>query len=250
MTTAPAATAVVTTAAVPTYQHRFTDAFSSSTWYTAWGTTRPWHTSVVTSGTDSFLRVAFLGGTHDGSSWFFKTGDADHAHLRYRLRLSPNWDSSQANSNIKLPGFGSPVTDTLNVCLVACGGAPGDGVTGWSARGQLNEAGIPGNYVYDGDMLSKNLTYGSGYTWYAAGPLAVDRWYTIDLYVDMNTPGQHDGHLTAYVDGAKVWEKADFSFRLVDTLHVGSAWFDFYYGGSGVAPQTMWMDIDDVVVEW
>jgi hypothetical protein len=36
----------------------------------------------------------------------------------------------------------------------------------------------------------------------------------------------------------------------VPTLKVGSAWFDIYYGGSGVAPVTMYVDFDDLLLEW
>ena len=234
-------------APAPTYPNRFTETFSTSGWHTRMGLdTRPWHTSqVVAADGSAFLRVSFVKGTHNGSSWFFPTGDADAVHLSYKMRLSPNWDSSQSASNIKLPGFGTPLLDAAGVCLGGCGLVKGDGITSWSARGDMGQSGVPGYYVYDAVT-----PYGVGYRWSNQGAYQNTRWYTVDLYLTMNTPLAKDGTLTAYVDGRKVWEKTDFLFRLVDSLHAGNVWFDFYYGGSGVAPADMWIDIDDIVIEY
>jgi hypothetical protein len=66
----------------------------------------------------------------------------------------------------------------------------------------------------------------------------------------MNTPGQNDGVLTASIDGQQLLNATNMNFRSVSTLHVGKAWFDFYYGGTAVPSQTMWVDVDDITVDW
>ena len=249
---AAAVTTATTTTVAPTssgYTHTFTESFNSTTWYTAWGMTKPGRADVVTEAGNNLYRVVFWQGTHGGTSFFKSTGDADAVHLRYRLRFSSNWDASKAGGDVKLPGLGRPVLDSAGVCLVACGGSPADGLTGWSARTDVYADNGPGFYVYDADMPTTLPAYGKGWRWFQS-PFVPDRWYTIDEYVTMNTPGQHDGVLRSFVDGVKVFEKTDFNFRNVSTLHAGNAWFDFYYGGGGLSPVTQWVDVDDILVEW
>ena len=66
----------------------------------------------------------------------------------------------------------------------------------------------------------------------------------------MNTPGQSNGVLRAAVDGTVVHQWTNMNFRLVNSLHVNKAWFGFYYGGEGVPSETMWIDVDDVTIDW
>ena len=238
-------TTTVAPAAAPTYANRKVETFDNSKWWTTWGMSgKPWNTVHVFAEGAAFQRVNFVQGTHSGTSWMFPTGTSDAVHLSYRLRLSSTFDASKSASNVKMPGFGTPIWDAAGLCVVACGGAPADGVTGWSARGDLYQSGVPGYYVYS--LLN---TWGTGYRWqtpaYERG-----RWYTVDLYVRMNDVGSSNGSLVAYLDGQKVFEKTDYVFRLTDGLHVGNVWLDFYYGGSGVVPTNMWIDIDDVVMEY
>ena len=236
----PKATTITTSSA--TYANRKVETFDTSKWWQTWGMSgRPWNTTWSSYG---FQRVNFVKGTHNGTSWMFPTGASDAVHLSYRLRLSSNFDASKSASNVKLPGFGQPGFDLAGACIVACGGAAADGITGWSARGDLYKSGVPGYYVYS--LLN---TWGTGYRW-ATPAYQRGRWYTVDLYVRMNDVGSSNGSLVAYVDGTKVFEKNDYVFRLVDSLHVSNVWFDFVYGGSGVAPVDMWIDIDDVVMEY
>lgn len=254
-TAAPVTTTTVapTTTAppAPTYANRLVETFDDApaTWWSDWGLAKqPGNTAVDSTTANRFLSVVWWQGRHDGASWFLHTGDADAVHLRYRMRLSSTFDSSPSASDVKMPGFGSPVIDGAGACLVACGGAAADGVRGYSARSDINNSGTPGFYVYDADMAN-TAGYGTGLSW-SLPRFTNGAWYTVDQYIRMNTPGQHDGVLTAYVDGQRVYERGNLLFRAVDTLHAGGAWFDFNYGGSGVAPATMWVDLDDIVVEW
>jgi hypothetical protein len=191
--------------------------------------------------------VRLLGGAHDGTSFRIPMANAEQAHLRFRIRYSQEFDPSDANTNVKMPGFGQPLFDAAGICLGGCGLAPSDGITSYSARSDIRQDGIPGWYVYDLDSIL--LGYGRGERW-TAPAYAKGRWYTVDQYIRMNTPGVKDGGLSVYIDGERVFERNTYRFRSVPTLKVGSAWFDFYYGGSGVAPVTMYVDVDDMLLEW
>jgi len=250
-TTTSSSTTTTTTATTSSpYTNRRVVDFSATDWWQAFGlTAAPWHTVRVNEGTGPQLRVAFPKGTHNGTSWFLPTGASDVAHLRYRIKLSPNW-SSAAGGQVKLPGFGNPVFSSPGVCAEGCGGMPANGITSYSARGNMDWQSTPGNYVYAGDMAQTVPTYGHAFSWWLAKPYVTGRWYTVDVTIKMNTPGVANGRLAASIDGTPVFDYDKFTFRKTDSLHVGNFWFDFYYGGTGVTPADMYIDIDDVLVEW
>ena len=81
---------------------------------------------------------------------------------------------------------------------LAGGGRPVDGTDGWSARGLFEgqkDCRTPiGFYCYHMDMKG---IYGSDWVWDRdrLGFLENNRWYCIEQYVKLNTPGQPDGVL-------------------------------------------------------
>ncbi len=87
------------------------------------------------------------------------------------------------------------------------GGRPVDGTDGWSARGEYRvspPAGNPfdghvpvGNHVYHADMEGQ---YGDTelYLEHCGGVLDKNRWYSVEQYIQLNTPGQNDGIIRAY----------------------------------------------------
>jgi hypothetical protein len=220
--------------------------FDSATWWQRWGmATAPFNTEVVGDGDGgSFLRVHIAEGAHDGSSFLLPTGDADHVRLTYRLRVDDAFDPSAADHDVKLPGFGKPVFAAGGQCLVACGGAPGDGVLGYSARTDVDDHGTPGFYVYDTTLHR----WGRGFRW-TAGPLVPGVWHTVRLEIEMNDPARDDGVLLADLDGTRVFTATDLHLRWTSLLHVGGAWFDIYYGGAGVSPAATAVDVDDATIE-
>jgi hypothetical protein len=220
--------------------------FDSYLWWQRWGLPRsPWNAGVVPDGSGGgFLRVRIPKGGHDGTSFLLDTGDADEARVSYRIRVDSAFDPSRSSFDVKLPGFGKPVFDPLGGCLVGCGGARADGVTGWSARSDVHATGQPGFYVYDLDAGH----YGRGPRWYLPR-ITPGTWHTVELHVRMNSVGQADGVLAASYDGTVVYRASNVRMRTSPTLHVGGAWFDVYYGGSGTSPATTYVDIDDIVLQ-
>lgn len=61
-----------------------------------------------------------------------------------------------------------------------------------------------------------------------------DRWYLVEMFVKMNTPGSSDGIIRGWIDGVLNYQKTNMIFRLVghDNLHVRTLWIIVYKGGS------------------
>ena len=229
-------------AAITTSPYSFTktETFGATQWWKTWGlTAAPWHTSLVTESGNQFLRVGFPAGSHNGTAFKLPTGTSDAARVQYRIRFSPNWQSQGG----KIPGFGNPTVDTNGVCQGGCGTLPADGITSWSGRAHYDSTLGLGTYLYVPSKSEWVIQWGGV-------RLVPGQWYTIEYTVKMNTPGASDGVMTAKINGQQLLNATNLNFRLVPTLHVGNAWFDFYYGGSAVPPQTMWMDVDDITVDW
>jgi hypothetical protein len=66
------------------------------------------------------------------------------------------------------------------------------------------------------------------------GVLARERWYSLEHFIKMNTPGKADGVIRGWVDGKLAYEKTNIIFRLPghQNLHVRTAWVDVYKGGT------------------
>jgi len=238
------------------------DGFEADDWYTAWGRNdAPQNTAVVAdpnavSG-NSVLRVSVPSGEHYGTSFGFDFADhvmtePDEAYFRYAIRLGPTWTAEPGGG--KLPGWGG----TYGVA--GWGGRPSNGDDGWSARGLFwtpdNNAASGdtrvGFYTYHADMTG---IYGDNWFWSGSsigseGVMQRDVWYQVEVHAKMNTLGQNDGVLSAWIDGTQVFERTDVRMRDVDTLHIERAWFDIYYGGNWVAPADMYIDFDNAVVAY
>lgn len=61
-----------------------------------------------------------------------------------------------------------------------------------------------------------------------------NRWYLVEMFVKMNTPGVADGVIRGWVDGVLSYEKTNMLFRNVghDNLHVRTIWLNVYKGGT------------------
>ena len=238
------------------------DGFEGATWYEAWGRSEaPRNTEIVSGDAfrgDSVLRVHVPEGEHYGTSFGYgfedmEGSEPDEAYFRYAIRLGPTW-TTEGGGGGKLPGFGGTYG------TAGWGGRPPDGTNGWSSRGlfwqpesgRATGATRVGYYVYHADMTG---TYGDNWYWSGGslgdgGVLEVGRWYQLETYVRMNTPGENDGVLRAWADGTMVFERTDVRFRDVESLRVEQVWFDIYYGGSWSAPADMYIDFDNAVIAW
>jgi hypothetical protein len=174
--------------------------------------------------------------------------EPEEIYFRYYLRYADDWDT---NDGGKMPG----ISGTYGVA--GWGGRPSNGSNGWSARGTfriLPPAGNPfsesvpnGNYVYHADMSG---TYGDVHLWQNdyRGILEKNRWYSVEQYLKMNTPGENDGVMRAWVDGRLAWEKMDWRWRDIDSLKIERIWMNVYHGGTAPVQQDVHLYIDNVVI--
>ena len=58
------------------------------------------------------------------------------------------------------------------------------------------------------------------------------RWYQIRHRVVMNTPGQEDGVMMAWLDGKLVLNRRDIRYRDIDSLQIDQLKFSTFFGGN------------------
>lgn len=193
------------------------------------------------------LRIKVAKGGHYGASLQYdfkdKNGrEPEEIYFRYYLRLGSDWDPARGG---KLPGIGGTYGRG------GWGGRPSNGRNGWSARGQFRgrkDGRTPiGFYCYHADMKGR---YGSEWIWEkdGLGYLENNRWYCIEQYARMNTPGENDGVLRGWVDGQLAFEKTDIRMRDIPDLKIECIWINIYHGGTWTAPSDDHLYIDNVVI--
>jgi hypothetical protein len=230
--------------------------FETDTWFEQWGERKaPSRVTVVGADpTRSFeplagnaLRVRIDRDGHYGLSLTYRFRrqlgyEPEEIYFRYYLRFADDWNPKRGG---KLPGIGGTYG------RAGWGGRPVHGYDGWSARGlfqgQENGRTPIGFYCYHMKMRGR---YGSGWRWDREnrGLLENNRWYCIEQYAKLNTPGADDGILRGWVDGGLAFEKTDVRFRSVDKLKIETIWIDFYLGGTWVSESEHHAYIDDVVI--
>lgn len=161
--------------------------------------------------------------------------DPDSAYVRYYVYFPADTqmtDSSGSSQGTKMGGLAGYYTDAAN------GGTPADGHS-WSARLQTEGEGDGlfslYYYVYHMDDDS-----GFGDIEFFDGEYEFGRWHEITLYASMNTPGENNGILRAWMNGNQVYEREDWRFRSENHPHAGitRAYGAYiYWGGDWGSPQ-------------
>jgi hypothetical protein len=232
--------------------------FEAEEWWRAWGARKEPVNTVLVGGDKAFggqgrsLQVTVPRGEHTGTSFDFKFrerigAEPEEIYFRYYLKLDPDWKN--ATSDGKLPGI------SATYGKAGWGGRPVNGTDGWSARGLFktrygeNSTAI-GFYCYHADMRGK---YGEH--WAFQPRLEHDRWYCVEQYCKLNTPGnagqkgKNDGILRGWIDGQRAFEKTDIRFRDVDALKIEEVWMNVYHGGATPVPkEDIHLYLDNVVI--
>lgn len=190
------------------------------------------------------LRVHYpqggVGPSDGGAQWQTDLdGSYDELWLSYRVRFGPGFDFVLGG---KLPGLVGGSSPT---------GCVADD-TGFSARGMWRRDGNAVQYMYFPD---KESSCGDDYPYETgSGPVRFEpgTWHTVVHHLRINTPGQPDGVLQAWVDGQRVLDEQDFSYRRGDgTYAIDGLYFSTFFGGSGAewAPtRDEFVDYDDFLV--
>lgn len=130
------------------------------------------------------------------------------------------------------------------------GGKPNsDGTKGWSCRGassvQSEIDGIRlGFYTYE--VKSGRSNYGK--TMHFDKTVTAGKWYCLEQYIKLNTPGKEDGIARARTNGVLVFEKTDFLWRNTDKLKIYSYRVDYYRGGKEPANHYHHVYLDNLVI--
>jgi hypothetical protein len=241
----------------------FTEGFESSDWASRWSTVSSKSTFDVVDqdAGNKFerldgraLKVSVFKGKVLGLNATYRfdsrpEGEPEEMYFRYSLRFGESWNPTRSGG--KLPGFAG----TYN--RGGWGGRKANGVNGWSARGTFfrwRDSDSPlrgrraiGSYVYHAGMSN---TYGSTWGWNEGptGMLEKNRWYSIEQYVRLNTPGKNDGVLRAWVDGKLAFERTDLRYRDVPDLKIETLWMNVYHGGTTPTDTDLALYIDNVVI--
>ncbi len=190
-------------------------------------------------------RVTIPAYTHRGTGGILRMDpNTDEGWFRYYLRL----DQWNATSSGKLPGLAGLYSSSARGCIPSSEASPG-----WSARTMFEATGTEGassgevrlgTYLYHLDQAG---TCGDQILW-QPGVIQQDRWYCVEGHVRMNTPGQNDGQVDAWVDRVPTLRWPDVAFRRVGEEGIGvrHLWVNFYFGGSVVNPTDLTATIDEI----
>lgn len=176
--------------------------------------------------------------------------EPEEAYLRYYARFSNTWETPVDGG--KLPGFSGTYGKA------GWGGRTPNGYNGWNARMLFmkqppeghphrhkvtvgTEASIP---EVPGVQTEAHFTWAKGH----AGVLDKSRWYSIEQYVKLNTPGRNDGIIRGWVDGRLAFERTNVVFRHTADLKIEEAWMNIYHGGTQHTPRDITMYIDNLVI--
>lgn len=99
-------------------------------------------------------------------------------------------------------------------------------------------------------MLDMEDFFGDLWGWNKSitGMLENNRWYCIEQYLKLNTPGKQDGILKAWIDGKQVYEKSDVRLRNISSIKIESVWMNIYHGGTKKPNREMSLYLDNVVI--
>jgi hypothetical protein len=166
------------------------------------------------------------------------------AWFRYHIRLS-SWNAASTG---KLPGLAGIYSSSARGCI-----RPTETAKGWSARGMFGAPGthgapagkVPiGTYLYHANQAGD---CGDGLWW---GSLEQGRWYCVEGHVKMNTPGQNNGVLRAWLNGKQGLNLTNVQYRRAGETNIGvrQMWHNVYFGGQWPTPNPLSLQYDEVVV--
>ena len=216
-----------------------------------------------TVGSKSLVVMYPEGESNNGKSqWKMPIGgDYDELYLSYKIRFHDNFNFVRGG---KLPGL----------CGDACnsGGSTPTGTDGWSARmmwrtdGSGQGGGSPLDpdqanivqYVYHPDQTGGNPAgkNGDDLKWDDTTPsewqlFDSDVWYQLQHRIVMNTPGQYDGIVQAWLDDEMVLDRQNIRFRDISSIQIDTLYFSTFFGGSSSIWETTkdeYVYYDDFVI--
>jgi hypothetical protein len=183
-------------------------------------------------------RAAAEEGTPDGGVQAYlrlPSGSLDQARLRYYVRFQPGFDFVKGG---KLPGlYGGTVTAGRHIP---------DGTNGFSTRYMWRKGGAGEVYAYLPGSVSHGTSLGRNSWQFKPG-----QWTPIEQEVRLNNPGQADGSITVWVNGAQVFQQSGMVYRTTRNLKIDGLFFSTFFGGgdsSWASPSDQYADFADFSV--
>jgi hypothetical protein len=166
---------------------------------------------------ETWVRVIYPeGGVSKGFKFSTDFGSYESMYLEYKVRFADDFDWVLGG---KLPGLaGGEVT----------AGQTPTGEDGWLVRFMWLQDGQGIIYAYHPDMPGKwgeNIHFDGAQ--FQKGVVQ-----TLGLEVVMNTPGQNDGIIRAWLDGVLVVEETGMRFRDIPELAIDGMAFSTFFGGN------------------
>ncbi|KAI8073288.1 hypothetical protein BC940DRAFT_357782 [Gongronella butleri] len=162
----------------------------------------------------------------------FGKNQYNKALLSYDVYFPPDFDWVLGG---KLPGIEGGVVDES-----CSGGHQSDGVECFSARVMWREHGNGEAYMYvpvtnqlcaQDNVICNQDGYGTSM---GRGELRFrqGQWTSLDMYLEMNTPGKADGLLILWQDDVQVIKFTEMEYRETNGLGAGTLMFTTFFGGS------------------
>jgi hypothetical protein len=156
-----------------------------------------------------------------GAQWKMSVGARyDDLYCGYDVRFAPDFDFVKGG---KLPGLAGGRANS--------GGEKPTGRDGWSARMMWRTGGAVVQYVYHPDQPTE---YGEDFDWNLGGQRVFrpGTWHRVEHRIVMNRPGQRDGVVQGWFDGALALDRRNVRFRDVETFAIDLFYFSTFFGGS------------------
>ncbi len=166
-----------------------------------------------------------------GAQFFADLGMSPNSlRLSYYLRFSENFDFVKGG---KLPGlFGGTEVS---------GGEKPDGTNGFSTRFMWRKNGDGELYAYLPSSKKYGTSIGRGNWQFVPG-----KWHHLEQEVKLNQPGSNNGQVTVWLDGKKVLDEREITFRTTDALKIEGIFFSTFFGGGDAS----WATPKDVFVDF
>ena len=184
----------------------------------------------------------------------------DRLYLRYYSKFEAPYDVVGSSHN------GSMISGGYFVDGMATPGVPADGsnkflvnLEHWRGRALIAPPGELNIYIYHPEQRSQwgdhFLPSGRVLPFSARrfdfGPTFVsrpdivpnlDQWYCYELMVQLNTPGERDGRITAWLDGVMVADFGNLRLRDVESLEIDRFGLSFHIGSNRNGESRKWVD--------
>jgi hypothetical protein len=186
--------------------------------------------------------------------------ERDTLYLRYLAKFQPPYDVVGSSHN------GSMISAHYFIDGQATPGVPADGsnkflvnLEHWRGEVETPSPGLLNLYVYHpeqrsqyGDHFfpsgvvlpnsSKPFDFGPDFVSRPEVPGTLDTWTCYEYMVHANTPGQRDGRVTVWVDGALVADFPNLRFRDVESLRLDRFGLSFHIGSNTAGESRRWYD--------